>query len=164
VSFPLSWSGDVAVSGEPNTVPDPTAAAVAIETAIRKRRPKSLSRSGTIVQFRGGILRWVPDTNILAPITSGNVEVHSELSGLRLSYTLRFTELLIFTLVATAVFGLVINSKVADAPLLFKLLVATSPLWWIFGGNVTLTLFQFRRMLKRAAQPAAPSNNRWSGP
>jgi hypothetical protein len=164
VGFPLSWSADVLVPGAPNTVPDPIALAVAIEAALREQRPRSLSRTGTAVQFRAGILRWVSNTNVLVPISSGDVEVHSELSNLRVSYTIRFTEILLFALVATAVFAFVIYLKGRDAPPLFKLVATTVPLWWIFGGNVTLAVFRFPRMLKRAADLTLPSNNRWRGP
>jgi hypothetical protein len=150
------------VPGEPNTVPDPTAAAISIEAAIRDQRPRSVSRSATLVQFRAGVLRWVSNTNILVPISSGEVEVQTELSGLRVSYTIRFTELLIFAMVFTVVFTLVVSSKGGDAPTLFKLVASTLPLWWIFGGNVSITLFRFPRMLKRAVR--VPSNNRWNGP
>jgi hypothetical protein len=162
VGFPLSWSGDVVVRGEPNAVPDPTAAAVAIEAAIREQRPRSVSRTGTLVHFRGGILRWVSNTNILVPITSGDVEVHPELSNLRVSYTIRFGELLTFAIVATVVFTLVVSTKGGNAPAFFKVVASTVPLWWIFGGNVGLTVFRFGRMLKRAVR--VPSNNRWRGP
>jgi hypothetical protein len=146
------------VPRDPSKVPDPTAAAAAIEVAIRGQRPKTLSRSGTVVQFRAGVLRWVSNNNMLVAISSGDVEVHSELSDLRISYTIRFTELLVFSLAATVLFAALIDSKSHDAPWLFRLVASTMPLWWIFGGNVALALFRFPRLLKRAIRVALPSN------
>ena len=137
--------------GAPNRVPDPTAAAIAIESALSAQRPKSLSRVGTVVEFRAGVLRFVTNMNVLVPISSGHIHVQSDLSGLRILYTIRFTEILIFSLMVNAVFAFAVTSRAVGPTSALGVIIIFLPFIWLFGGNVAITLFRFPRLLRRAA-------------
>jgi hypothetical protein len=87
----------------------------------------------------------------LVPISSGHIDVQTDLSGLRIFYTIRFTEILVFALVVNAAFAFAVNLRAVSTPSALGVIVIFLPLIWLFGGNVAITLFRFPRLLKRAA-------------
>jgi hypothetical protein len=154
MAFPLSLSGEIEVPGARDPLLNATAIAASVEGAIR---PRSILREGTVVDFKGGMLRLVSSINILAPITSGHVDVRSGPSGVRIYYTLRFTECLIACAAIAVLFGTVGFLQLQDyfrphhVPILFPVLCVALPFIWLFGGNVAVTLFRFPRLLRNAA-------------
>jgi hypothetical protein len=151
MAFPLSLSGEIDVLDALDRASNATAAAASIEDAIRAKRPRSIRREGTVVDFKAGMHRFVLSTNILVPITSGHIDVRSEPSGLRICYTIHFTECLVLCCIVTVVFGTAALLQLKDAPLLFRVLCVILPFIWLFGGNVALTMWRFPRLLRRAA-------------
>jgi hypothetical protein len=156
--FPLSWVGDIRVPRESGRTWDVAAAVLAIERAISAQKPKSVARVGSSVEFRAGIFRLVSNTNVLVPISSGHVDVQAEPSGLRIRYTIRFAEVLAFSLIVTAAVAVQVSVYPENTTRAFRAIVCCLPLIWLLGGNVAITLFRFPRLLKRAVQsPGAVS-------
>jgi hypothetical protein len=152
VIFPLSWSGHVTVVGAGGLAPNITAAAGAIESALVAQRPKSISRIGADLRFEAGVFRLVSSNNVLVPITKGQVSVQAASPGLRISYTIYFTEVLVFSAVVSALFAIPMNASPGDASILFRVAASCLPLIWLFGGNVAITMFRFPRLLRRAVR------------
>src|SRR5437867_6641706 len=95
--FPISLSGSVSVSGL--TVGQ---AIDRLEGALASARPASLRQEGSGVRFRGGVFRFVPNWNILVPISTGIVEVSPRGDGVNVRYRVSFTEMLV---IATLMIG-----------------------------------------------------------
>jgi len=89
----------------------------------------------------------------LVPIASGQIDVQTELGGFAIRYTIRFTELLILSLLASVALAFALHSNISNATAV-SVFVSLLPLIWLFGGNVVIALYRFPRLLRRAAETA----------
>jgi hypothetical protein len=152
MTFPLSLTGSI-LFPQTGQAPDTTAVAVSVEVAIRAQRPRLVSRLGTAVDFRVGVFRFVPSPWTLFPINRGRVDVRTDASALRILYTVRFTEVFAVCAIASVFFASWVDVNDVSAPLTVRIIIGLLTLGWLFGINVAMGMYRFRRLLRRAAGP-----------
>ena len=114
--FPISRSRtfQVAASGDPATLVEPTLAA--IEAWLAARGAARIQRADDQLAFRAGFVPLLTDWskktskrlavgwNPLMTVGSGRIRVAGAKSGLEVTYSLRFTELIIFSIIMFLIF------------------------------------------------------------
>ncbi len=115
---------------------------------LRNASAYDVQIQGTLITFRGGVLRLVSNWNVLGPFGSGEIEVDPKLRIMR--FRLNFTELLI---AATVLVILVSVSLLASHNT--KMLAAV-PLIWVFlvGVNLLTGIPRFNVFIRKLAQNA----------
>lgn len=148
--FPVSMSGEVRVAcGSPERAERSLASALEAEGAVRQQS------TGNVIEFRGGIFRWVPSWNILGPISSGSVEVLARAGGVVVRYRLRLLQACVVALALTAWLFLGIEILGDEGPAwghLYRYVLA----WlWLVGGNYVLLRWRWPRFLVRSCSDLA---------
>jgi hypothetical protein len=84
----------------------------AISQQLEAKQPSMLTKRKSQIVFSGGAFR-VPDPrrNILAPIQYGTIEVINHRGGIRVSYNLSYTELLLMSAVMSLIISVVVFWK-----------------------------------------------------
>ena len=124
-----------------------------LEDSLIDKYARDVTRAGNVVAFKGGILSRVPGWSLLAPITSGTVEVARGAEGTRIIYRLNFAEQFLgITAITVAMAAVLLASGETWLPgsVAFPLL---GVLWvWMVCGNCVLALRRFRTFLDRVRQ------------
>jgi hypothetical protein len=155
--LPLSLSGIVMIERPPSACDSPEDALALIVARLEREKPSHLSRTGTRVEFRGGLLRLVSNWNQLVAVTRGEIRVHREPRGLSIRYKIWFTQLLIF--VTIGVGGLLGPPVIAASNLSItgKIALLSTAWLWLAGGNIAIAAFRFPRFLRRAVEILRPA-------
>lgn len=145
--FPSTVEGTITMrsSAEPDESVEHALAALTIR--LRKQKPDRLVRTTNKVSFNGGVLRFVPSWNLLAPITAGEISVTSDGQVLTIRYKVTFTQLIIIGTALTLWIG---SSfwQATSFPLLGKIVGLLSMWLWLVGGNYLLTAVRFPAFLR----------------
>ena len=145
-ALPLTWRWTTVVTGAGTRASEDVA--LEIQRALSAEGAKVVIKDATMVEFAcpglTGMNRW----SLLAPISSGYVNVEALPGSLRLNYALRFTLTFWFALAATAAFWLLERMPA------FSLSVLT-PFAVLFGGNVATSMWRFPAFLQRVVAPSA---------
>jgi hypothetical protein len=145
MSLPFSFSGRVEVDARH----DVNGAALRLERGLEILKAKRIDRTESQIRFKAGYARLVSNTNLLAPISSGELAVQPKGGGLVVVYRLRFTQMLVF--VTVMVFGF-FGPSLLNAANRSKgqAVVYLFGMWmWLFGGSVVTTLIRFPRWIRR---------------
>jgi hypothetical protein len=119
------------------------AAKVLVDAKASKMR-----REPTGVHFRGGLLRGVPNWNVLMSIDSGKIWVTTD-NAFQLHYEISFLQLFVASIALPAA------AKIGNPdafPIWMMLLTSTL----LFGANFIVTLFRFSRLMARIAATVVP--------
>ena len=139
-TLPLTWRWGVTVPG--TEAPASADVVVAIQRALCAEGARTTIRDATTVEFAcpgvTGMSRWA----LLAPISSGYVNVESLPGAVQLSYALRFTATFWFALAVTVVFWVLQHTPSFSARVVVPFAV-------LFGGNVATSLWRFPAFLRR---------------
>ena len=93
--FPISIAGSIRLP-KPATEGDHVERAlVRIADMLDAAAANTVTRAGTTVRFRAGLLRWVWSASILVCLDSGTIEVADAATDLRISYRASTLELMI---------------------------------------------------------------------
>jgi hypothetical protein len=119
--------------------------------SLKRVKASKIESTNNVVTFSGGLLRAVPNWNILSAISTGKIAIERGDGIINLRYRLKFTELIVSSTIAVFVlFSPVIwqissiNSGTKVAILLF--------IWYFFvGGNYYITKSRFPYLLKKMA-------------
>jgi len=157
--FSLIDSFDIETPGDPasDPVPDLTAA---ISDWLAKQRAKAVWQTARGISFKAGLFRTVTGWNILCPVGSGEIEISRHETVIRVTYRLRFSELLIVATAGVAVVvGFPVLTSAIGAAGAFAIFVVG---WlWLFGMNYLLAKKRIPRALRglRGKQPAGRSRS-----
>jgi len=148
--FPFSLEGTVAIEKV-----DLAPTMSAVETALRKAKPKGIRRDGAKITFRAGIfrLRLMTNWNQLIPIGSGELLFSQEGDSVLIHYSVSLVELFA-TITLMLVFMLGIVPILAGAHTLVPLAFLPVGWLWLFGMNYLTTKFRFPRFLRIAGEKA----------
>jgi hypothetical protein len=150
--FPFSLEGTVVIEKV-----ELASTMSAVETAIRKEKPKVMTRDHAKITFRAGFFRFplVSNWNQLVPIGSGEIHFSQEGDHVLIHYFVSLVELFVtVTVLLPIMFGIVpiFSREHTLAPLGFLPLA-----WlWLFGMNYQVTKHRFPRFLRRAGEKARP--------
>lgn len=151
--FPLSRFGTFHIDH-----PDATeehAASVRGEIALwaNQQRAQDVERTAQGITFKGGMFRFVSKANPLVAISSGSIDVLHEETGLRVTYSLLFTQMLLIITTAVALLGVLVRQATPFSwtTTCRVLLIA----WlWLFGMNYVISRIEIPKALRRVAQSA----------
>lgn len=150
MTFPFTHSKAINISDL--DLPDEVILAK-IKRGLLKGKAKDIIQNSNIVSFRGGIFRFVRNTNILIPITYGEISLHQSSNAKILNYSLNFSQLLatvtimVFCFIVPFAF---INFQNTEHNNGFFLVIAAPIMWlWLFGMNYVLTVFRFPSFIKK---------------
>jgi hypothetical protein len=140
--FPPYASGTIRVDSIPGN--DLSVLVRKIEEALLIAEASRLHVNNDRITFHGGMLRGVPNWNILSPISSGEIRFSRSNESVLIHYRISFLALfLVVTVmfVATAIWRPFPND------------IFVLPLMWLFlfGANYVSTVIRFSRLLARAA-------------
>jgi hypothetical protein len=93
--LPFSFSGRVEVDAQH----DVNSAALRLERGLEILKAKRIDRTESQIRFKAGVARLVSNTNLLVPISSGELSVEPKGGGLVVAYHLHFTQMLLFATV-----------------------------------------------------------------
>ena len=143
--LPFSFSGRVDVGPQH----DAKGAALKLERGLEILKAKRIDHTGLRIHFTTGFARLVLSTNLLAPISSGELLIQPKSGGLVVVYNVRFTHMLVGASVMVFFFfgPFVLSAPNMSSAQAVALLVGA---WmWLFGGNVVLALIRFPRWIRR---------------
>ena len=151
MTFPFTYSGTVTISFEADEKDSIDRVMRNVTGGLEAVRAKRVQRENANLTFRGGIFRPISTWNPTWAISSGTFVFTSDGNRVRISYRLRFTEMVVFASIGVLVFlapPLLRAPNVTDAKAAGLL-----GLFWVFlvGGNYVLTRWRFQKWLKRVA-------------
>lgn len=151
MTFPFTLNGTVMISFEVDEKECIDRVIQNITEGLEVVRAKRVQRENASVMFRGGFFRPISGLNPTAVISSGTLKFSSDDHRVRISYHLRFTELVFFASIVVSVLV---------APLLLRAPNVTEAkavgilvfIWVILvGGNYMFTRWRFRKWLEGVA-------------
>jgi hypothetical protein len=125
-----------------------------IASRLRGVEARDVRVIGNRVLFKGGIFRWVSNTNVLVPFGHGEIEVDKQNHAIH--YRLSYRQLLITTTAITGGIAVVFLSF-ALALSVFdpKMLLVVLLMWvWTVGGNLLIGLPRFKVFVRKAVETA----------
>lgn len=145
MSFPLSRRGNLSV--RINSDCDIQSVVAALEVAITRLKPSLITTIANEISFKAGPFRFVPNWNMLIPISSGKVTVMENDGWLIIEYSVSFLHLLILiSLIVIVLFGVLPISANASLENVIGMVVLA---WFIlFGGNYVSTVLRFPNYLQ----------------
>ena len=125
---------------------DPTTVADRLVSALRQARASSVAVDDHHIRFVGGLFRMVSNWNVLGLFDSG--ELYVDAAGRRVTYRLRFVELLV---VATGMITFMGAAILIVSG--FKTLIILPFMWLLLvGGNLAIGIPRFHYLVKRATR------------
>lgn len=150
--FPISMAGSFYVDVPEASDQDASRLKTAISEWLHEKRARSVSSTARGVSFRVGNSIFTPSWNPLVAISSGEIEIVPQETGIKVAYRLRFTQMLVLV---TAMVILFLGPPILTAsnltPMQASLFLLMAWLW-LFGGNYVITLYRVPRALKRIAR------------
>jgi hypothetical protein len=131
---------------------DPEQLLSAVARALEKLKARNINQDVNTVSFNAGIFRLVSGSNLLVAIRSGRIELIPGAIEIRVSYSLRFTEIFFVTFLMVAGFLAPPTLKAPNLDHWQALMILAFAFIWLFGGNVVIALFRFPRFLRRTLQ------------
>lgn len=120
-----------------------------ISAGLVKVKPSKLKVVGNEIEFSGGIFRFVWNTNILVPVSSGKIVVEKTGDLFAVTYELKFLEILLFaSTIIPLFFGPVLFTK-ESIQWYFKIGFLVFAWLWLFGMNYLITIIRFPGFIKK---------------
>lgn len=151
--FPLSHTGKIDIS---HMRCSDYAVLNSIQNGLVTINASDVSKQDNIVSFKGGILNTISNMHLLAAVSSGTVEVHSQNTKISITYSLNFVGALIISVVL--IFGIFAPgyyfSSNKGIPINILELVGwlIGAWFFIFGGGYLASIIRFPLFIQKAVK------------
>jgi hypothetical protein len=115
-----------------------------------------MSTTGTRIEFKAGVFRFVGNWNLLVAIGSGEITFAEANGAVEIRYHISFVQLfVVVTVMVILLFGLLPGISWGSSQGGTPLSVLGLAWLWLFGVNYLITLFRFPAALRSALKHAS---------
>jgi hypothetical protein len=151
--FPITLNGEVSIDVTDRV--DPKAVRNAIRLALEVLGARRIEADSDALRFRSTVLRLMSSTNMLAPISHGEMRIAGAPGRVTVRYHVNFWQILT---AGTLLIGVVLGLPLLHAPNLstWQASMIAAVAWlFLMGGNWILTAVRFPRFIRACADAAS---------